>query len=185
MVVDFLWAHLPLCASTKCHLVLTALNSCSILSLVPFVSFIILTGNAIATSSSADLDFLSSVLAVLAPPAKTSPLAKNIHDACERFAHIARIVVSAAGTASGDGTITVDPSQTAQGNGSVPGQFVLPSQNMPIDGVGNPLVDADCGFPMAQQDWDSVMMGYEDELGAFDARTLTNVIEPYFAHSGW
>ncbi|KAJ2981514.1 hypothetical protein NUW58_g6669 [Xylaria curta] len=38
-------------------------------------------------------------------------------------------------------------------------------------------------FPMGQQDWDSVMVGFESEFGNYDSRTLTNIIEPCFANT--
>lgn len=146
-----------------------------ILSLVPLVSFIILAGNAIATSSSADLDLLSSVLAVLAPTAETSPFTKKIHDACERFSQIAGVIVSAAATR---GSVTVAPAEVdpvLRAGSSAGTESLLPD-------VG----EQPFGFPMALEDWDSVMMGYESELGStFDARTLTGIIEPYMPNSGW
>lgn len=144
---------------------------------MPFVSFIILAGNAIATSSSADLALLSSVLAILSPATDMSPLVRKIHDACERFYQIASVIVSAA--TARDTSITVDPAQTQLDQGAIPGyQSHLPSATSGEEQA--------FGFPMALEDWDSVMLGYESELGnSFDARALTDIIEPYISNSGW
>lgn len=43
----------------------------------------------------------------------------------------------------------------------------------------------DYNLPMAQEDWDTVMMGFESELGDYDSRTLANVIEPYITNPCW
>lgn len=147
---------------------------------MPFVSFIILAGNAIATSSNADLALLSSVLSVFSSPAKTSQMAKKIHDACERFSQTATVIVS---TVAENGT--VNPAQTTHTaeqpcdnmgmSSTLSSQHVLPSN-------GDEQM---YGFPMAQHDWDSVMMEYESELGSFDVRTLTNIIEPYIGNMEW
>lgn len=144
---------------------------------MPFVSFIILAGNAIATSSSADLALLSSILAILSPATEMSPLVRKIHDACERFYQIASVIVSAATVR--DTGITVNPAQTQMDRGAI-----LGSQGQ-LPGVAGGEEQA-FGFPMALEDWDSVMLGYESELGnSFDARALTDIIEPYISNSGW
>jgi hypothetical protein len=150
---------------------------CRILSLVPFVSFIILAGNAIATSSSADLALLASVLAVLSPSTEMSPLVRKIHEACERFYQIASVILSAA--TARDSNITVDSAQTQMGQVAI-----LDSQSQLPGAAGGE--EQAFGFPMALEDWDSVMLGYESELGnSFDARALTDIIEPYISNSGW
>lgn len=156
-----------------------------LMSLVPFVSFIILAGNAIATATAttlanSDLQLLSSVLTVISRTAETSPLARRIHDACERFLHIARVIVSAA-TKGQDG-ITIDGGHAAS---SLTAQM---DQQVYLEGQSILAEDAEPAslFPMALEDWDSVMLGHEAEFGAnFDARALTGIIEPYFANSGW
>ncbi|OTA99088.1 hypothetical protein M426DRAFT_325434 [Hypoxylon sp. CI-4A] len=141
-----------------------------ILSLVPFAPFIVLAGNAIATSSSADLDLLSRVVSILEPTAAKYPTTKKIHDACERFGRVASLIVSNANES---------PLQGQVSNSGLP-------LNSSDGGVGhaNPS-PVDYGFPMAQQDWDSVMIGFESELGDYDSRALTNIIEPYIANTSW
>jgi hypothetical protein len=143
------------------------------LALVPFVSFIVLAGNAIATSSSTDLELLSSILQVLAPAAAESSSSRNVYDACERFGRIANAVVADAGE---------NQYQAQNPNTSVP--LSCPSAG------GNALEDTqsmppEYGLPMAQQDWDSVMMDFQSEMGEYDSRTLTSILEPYLVNSGW
>lgn len=152
-----------------------------LLSIVPFVSFIILAGNAIATSSSADLDLLSSVLSVISPIVETSPLARRMHGACERFFQIAGVIVSAATTSRDSITIRLsDTTPSEVQTGHEEGKF---QEQSALTGDGEQAF----GFPMALEDWDSVMLGYESELGngSFDARTLTGIIEPYITNPGW
>ncbi|KAI2636520.1 hypothetical protein GGS26DRAFT_581315 [Hypomontagnella submonticulosa] len=144
-----------------------------ILSLVPFVPFIVLAGNAIATSSSTDLALLSSVVSVLAPTAPNCPTTQKIHDACEKLGRIASLVVSTANRGP------LNPEECPQ-----PPRNDLPLEDLsglPDRATQFPI---DYGFPMAQQDWDSVMNGFESELGGYDSRALTNIIEPYI-HTGW
>jgi hypothetical protein len=150
----------------------------SILSLVPFVSFIVLAGNAIATSSSADLTLLSAVVSVLGPPAPNSPIIQKIHDACERFSRIAHLVVSN----SSEAPLNCRKAQGILGNGDL-----LSNQSPDARGVINSehLSSTDHGFPMAQQDWDNFMIGFEAELENYDPRSLTNIIEPYMTQGGW
>ncbi|KAI0376816.1 hypothetical protein F5Y04DRAFT_273468 [Hypomontagnella monticulosa] len=144
-----------------------------ILSLVPFVPFIVLAGNAIATSSSTDLALLSSVVSILAPTASNCPTTQKIHDACEKLGRIASLIVS---TANRDPLIREDCHQAPRND--------LPLHD--ISGIpdGTDQFPIDYGFPMAQQDWDSVMNGFESELGGYDSRALTNIIEPYI-HTAW
>ncbi|KAI1774570.1 hypothetical protein F4818DRAFT_418281 [Hypoxylon cercidicola] len=148
------------------------------LSLVPFVSFIVLTGNAIATSSSADLALLSSILAIMAPVAADAPNIRKIHDACERFGRVASLIVSST-------------SESSLGHKGY--QEPVSHDGLPLDGsTGGPDIPNDAhgihidyAFPMAQQDWDSAMTGFESELGDWDSRALTSTIEPYIANTGW
>ncbi|KAI0401098.1 hypothetical protein F4802DRAFT_619146 [Xylaria palmicola] len=133
----------------------TLLNT--ILSLVPLVPFIVLAGNAIATSSGNDLPLLTNMVSLLAPAAEKSVLVRNVHGACESLSRIADRVVSSAGP-SGLGA--------HQGHAQSHEQF-------------------DYAFPMGQQDWDSVMMGFESEFGNYDSRALTNIMEPCFANTYW
>ncbi|RYO79221.1 hypothetical protein DL762_008269 [Monosporascus cannonballus] len=147
-----------------------------ILSLVPFASFIVLAGNAIATSSGVDLALLSSVVSILAPIAADCPTVRKVHDACERFHRIASLVVSRTSRYSPN---PEEYQEQAFSNGLPP--------NDSADGLGtfnsahpNSL---DYGFPMAQQDRDSVMVGFESELGNYDPRALTHIIEPYIANA--
>ncbi|RYP15342.1 hypothetical protein DL765_005776 [Monosporascus sp. GIB2] len=147
-----------------------------ILSLVPFASFIVLAGNAIATSSGVDLALLSSVVSILAPIAADYPTVRKVHDACERFHRIASLVVSRTSRYLPN---REEYQEQASSTDLAP--------NDSTDGLGtfnsahpNPL---DYGFPMAQQDWDSVMVGFESELGNYDPRALTYIIEPYIANA--
>ncbi|KAI1152872.1 hypothetical protein F4825DRAFT_417452 [Nemania diffusa] len=130
----------------------TLLNT--ILSLVPLVPFIVLAGNAIATSSGNDLPLLSKLVTLLAPAATDSPLIRSVHGACESLSRIAERVVASASPSN--------LQEYPQGQD----QF-------------------DYTFPMGQQDWDTVMVGFESEFGNYDSRTLTNIIEPCFANTYW
>ncbi|XXH05467.1 hypothetical protein Hte_011894 [Hypoxylon texense] len=146
-----------------------------ILSLVPFVSFIVLAGNAIATSSSADLALLSSVLAVMAPVAGDAPNIRKIHDACQRFSQVASLIVSSTSKRRKEYEEPVSNDGLPL-NGSADGP-----------GISNDThgIHIDYAFPMAQQDWDSAMTGFESELGDWDSRALTSTMEPYIANTGW
>ncbi|TGJ86624.1 hypothetical protein E0Z10_g2183 [Xylaria hypoxylon] len=135
----------------------TLLNT--ILAMVPLVPFIVLAGNAIATSSGDDLPLLSKMASLLAPVAVNSPLARKVHGACESLHSIADRVVSSAS----------------------PLNLNIAHQQYPDD-----QEQFDYAFPMGQQDWDSVMTGFESsEFGNYDSRTLTNIIEPCFANTYW
>ncbi|KAI0105297.1 hypothetical protein GGR51DRAFT_571963 [Nemania sp. FL0031] len=128
-----------------------------ILSLVPLVPFIVLAGNAIATSSGNDLPLLSKMVSLLAPATTESPLIREVHGASESLSKIAERIVSSA-----------SPSNLNMPQGYMHGQDQF-----------------DYAFPMGQQDWDTVMMGFESEFGDYDSRTLTNIIEPCFANAYW
>ncbi|KAI1129934.1 hypothetical protein F5Y10DRAFT_237038 [Nemania abortiva] len=130
-----------------------------ILSLVPLVPFIVLAGNAIATSSPDDLPLLSKMVSLLAPAAVDSPLIREVHGASESLSKIAERIVSSASPSN----INVSGQQE---HAHCQDQF-------------------DYAFPMGQQDWDTVMVGFESEFGNYDSRTLTNIIEPCFANTYW
>lgn len=149
-----------------------------ILSLVPFVSFIVLAGNAIATSSSADLALLSSVLETMAPVADDAPNIRKIHDACQRFSQVASLIVSSASKSSLRRTEYQEPVS----NDGLPLNGSAEGSGMPDDAHG---ITIDYAFPMAQQDWDSAMTGFESALGDWDSRALTSTMEPYIANTGW
>ncbi|RYC55513.1 hypothetical protein CHU98_g10692 [Xylaria longipes] len=146
----------------------------TILSLVPLVSFIVLAGNAIATSSGNDLPLLSRIISVLQPVAAGSPLVRKVHGACESLSRIAERVVSSA---------SPSPAPNAQH------QHQHQHQQQQQQG-GYPHVSQEQQFesyalPMGQQDWDSVMMEFEAEFGNYDSRELANIIEPCFANAYW
>ncbi|KAI1172209.1 hypothetical protein F4777DRAFT_590689 [Nemania sp. FL0916] len=142
-----------------------------LLSLVPLVPFIVLAGNAIATSSGDDLPLLSRMIAILAPSATRSPLVRKVHGACESLSKIAERVVSS----------TTPPPPPILGQGQHHQQYPGPH------GHGQEQFDY-AGFPMGQQDWDTVITGTgfeSSEFGNYDSRTLTNIIEPCFANAYW
>ncbi|KAH8897938.1 hypothetical protein GQ53DRAFT_837668 [Thozetella sp. PMI_491] len=149
-----------------------------ILGQVPFVAFIVLAGNAIATSDRSDLPLLHSAVAALAPVALSSPTARKIHDACDRFARIAAIVLS----------------NVPQGSPGHKHYHPLPSyEGLPL-GVPvcqpnmqdpNAPLTSEWSFSMPQESWDSVMVGFESELGDYNPRLLSNVLEPYFPSGSW
>ncbi|KAI8628513.1 hypothetical protein F5Y19DRAFT_438132 [Xylariaceae sp. FL1651] len=137
----------------------------TIFSLVPLVPFIVVAGNAIATSSSNDLAFLSKVVSLLKPAAANSPTIRKIHGACESLRQMTSSIISSASPSSFNGQEQVSSHEEA------------------LDDLVN--ATSDYAFPMGQQDWDSVMMGFESELGSFNSRTLANIIEPCFANTYW
>ncbi|GAW17554.1 hypothetical protein ANO14919_070120 [Xylariales sp. No.14919] len=131
----------------------------TILAMVPLVPFIVLAGNAIATSSGDDLPLLSKMVWLLAPVAANSPVARKVHGACESLHNIANRVVSSASPPN----LNIAHEEYLQGQE----QF-------------------DYAFPMGQQDWDSVMTGFEpSEFGNYDSRMVTNIMEPCFANTYW
>ncbi|KAI1298397.1 hypothetical protein F5Y03DRAFT_368132 [Xylaria venustula] len=130
-----------------------------ILSLVPLVPFIVLAGNAIATSSGTDMSLLARMVTLLAPTTASSPLLRKVHGACESLHGIVDRILSSAS----------------------PGNFSNVQQEYP--GSQEQL---DYAFPMGQQDWDSVMMGLESsEFGNYSSRNVTNILEPSFANTYW
>ncbi|KAI1465216.1 uncharacterized protein F4812DRAFT_440135 [Daldinia caldariorum] len=149
-----------------------------VLSLVPFAPFLVLAGNAIATSSSADLALLSSVLSVLEPPAADSLTARKVYDACQRLYRIATTLVSNSNEAS----LQLKEYQEQSPNADL--SFIRPTDGSETHNPALPT-NFDYGFPMAQQDWDSVMTGFESELGGYDSRILTNIMEPYITNTNW
>ena len=149
-----------------------------ILSMVPLVSFVVLAGNAIATSSSIDLPLLSNVTSIMGPTAEKSPTARKIHDACKRFERIASLIVSSTnGHHSNQETIQVEAYNGIKTNG--------PSFDSDMLESPQPLSIDEFNLPMGQQDWDSALMGFQSELGDYDSRSLTNIIEPYFLDTSW
>ncbi|KAI1195853.1 hypothetical protein F5X97DRAFT_306943 [Nemania serpens] len=130
----------------------------TILCLVPLVPFIVLAGNAIATSSANDLPLLSKMVSLLAPVAPNSPLLRQVHGACESLSKIAERVVSSVGSS----------------------HFLEQRQHAPLQ---TPEGQLDYAFPMGQPDWDMVMMGFEPKFGGYDSRMLTNIMEPCFANT--
>jgi hypothetical protein len=133
------------------------------------VPFIVLAGNAIATSSGDDLPLLSEMVSVLAPVTENSPLIRKVHGACESLSKIAERVISRASQAT--------PNRQAQ-------MYPQPQgQNGTSDVTGD--VQFEYAFPMGQQDWDSVMTAFESELGEYDSRALSNIMEPCFANTYW
>ncbi|KAI1762310.1 hypothetical protein GGR53DRAFT_521728 [Hypoxylon sp. FL1150] len=149
-----------------------------VLSLAPFVSFTVLVGNAIATSSSADLALLSSIIATMAPVADDAPNIRKIHDACKKFSRVASLIVSSTSKSS----MSFKGYQEPVPNDGLPLNGSTQYPGMPNDEHG---IHIDYVFPMAQQDWDSVMTGFESELGEWDSRALTSTIEPYIANTEW
>jgi hypothetical protein len=143
----------------------------SILSIVPFVSFLVLAGNAIATCSDADLELLSSMVALIAPVAEQSPTARKMHDVCERFARLARLIVAS----------SMDRPQEQNFQMIMSSEY--PINASPHSNNGGLMVDG-YGLPMTQHGWDSVMVDFEAELGVPDSRSLTSVMEPYFTQTG-
>ncbi|KAK7754301.1 hypothetical protein SLS62_003594 [Diatrype stigma] len=148
-----------------------------VLSLVPFVSFIVLAGNAIATTSAEDVALLSSAVSVLAPVADDSPTIKKMHDACDRFSRIAGLIVS---NAYGAPSFHQEQQRQAFDDACSPNGPTIRPDMHPVEPI-----DMDYSLPMAQEDWDTVMMGFESELGDYDSRTLANIIEPYITNPYW
>ncbi|KAI0178947.1 hypothetical protein GGR52DRAFT_569850 [Hypoxylon sp. FL1284] len=151
-----------------------------VLSLVPFVSFVVLAGNAIATSSTADLALLSSILAIMAPIAADTPNIRKYYEACERFGRVASLIVSNSNQSSVDHKEYQEPDSSGALPLNTNGPAVGSSMANDADEI-----HMDFAFPMAQQDWDSAMTGFESELGNWDSRALTSTIEPYIANTGW
>jgi hypothetical protein len=65
-----------------------------------------------------------------------------------------------------------------------------PSGNdvLSFDGSADETINADAIpsnyiFPMGQQDWDNIMVEFESELGDFDSRAATSIIEPYISQN--
>ncbi|KAI0390742.1 hypothetical protein F5Y17DRAFT_468704 [Xylariaceae sp. FL0594] len=141
----------------------------TILSLVPLVPFIVLAGNAIATTSGDDLPLLSRIVSILAPVTQNSQLVRKVHGACESLTKIAERVISRASQALADTQPQIY--QPLQGQSGVP------------DTAGG--LQLEYAFSMGQQDWDSAMTGFESEFGEYDSRTLSNIIEPCFANTYW
>ncbi|KAI0518001.1 hypothetical protein F5B22DRAFT_601363 [Xylaria bambusicola] len=132
-----------------------------ILSLVPLGPFIVLAGHTIATSSGDDMLLLSRMTNVLASVAERSPLIRNVHGACESLRNIADRIVSSNGPAKYDNA----------------------HQGLPQDQDQEQFADT---LPMGQQDWDTVMMGFESsQFGDYDSRTVTNIMEPSFVNTYW
>lgn len=90
---------------------------------------------------------------------------RKVHGACESLGGIAERVVSSASPSAANATVNNNGNET---HGYSQGQEQF-----------------EYAFPMGQQDWDSVMTGFEAEFGNYDSRTLTNIIEPCFANTYW
>ncbi|KAI1815959.1 hypothetical protein GGS20DRAFT_584017 [Poronia punctata] len=145
----------------------TLLNT--ILSLVPLVPFIVLAGNAIATSSGEDLPLLSNVVSLLLPVVEESPLIRKVYGACESLSKVAERVVSRVGQ--------LDLHEPVQDLTQLQSQSASPHV------TGD--VRFDYAFPMGQQDWDSLMTGFGSEFGDYGSRALSNIFEPCFANTYW
>ncbi|KAJ3578649.1 hypothetical protein NPX13_g1911 [Xylaria arbuscula] len=130
-----------------------------VLSLVPLGPFIVLAGNAIATSSGDDLVLLSKMTSLLAPAAEKSPHIRKVHNACESLYSIADRIISSTSPPDFDNAQQMFPQETDH--------FAYT-------------------FPMGQQDWDSVMMGLDDsQLSNYDSQTVTHIMEPGFVNTYW
>lgn len=101
-----------------------------------------------------------------------------MHDACDKFSRIAGLIVSNAK----EGSLNHKEQQEEISNNGLPPN--ISTSHPDILSQADPI-SIDYSFPMAQEDWDSVMMGFESELGDYDSRTLANIIEPYIANPGW
>ncbi|KAF2166986.1 hypothetical protein M409DRAFT_23030 [Zasmidium cellare ATCC 36951] len=63
-------------------------------SIVPFVSFIVIVGHTIATSSANDLALLSSVVSAIKPAVEHTPATQKLYNICQKFYQIADLIVS-------------------------------------------------------------------------------------------
>jgi hypothetical protein len=59
--------------------------------MVPFVPFVVLAGNAVATSSEVDLALLDAAIVLMLPVAIDSPMIRSVCTECEHLYHIAEM----------------------------------------------------------------------------------------------
>ena len=64
------------------------------LTMMPFVPYVVLIGNAIGTSSKADMLLLDAVIQLMRPLVPASPLVRNICSDCESLYWIAATLVA-------------------------------------------------------------------------------------------
>lgn len=124
--------------------------------IVPFVSFVVIVGNAIATSSADDLALLSSVVSIIKPAVEHTPATQKLYNVCQKFHQIADLIVS---QRSGNTYMAM--------KGPQPG-------------------GTDGDLPMSEQDWDTVVQGLDLEIDGLDVAAMATFVEPYMmAQSTW
>lgn len=119
--------------------------------IVPFVSFIVIVGNAIAMSSAKDLALLSQVVSIIKPAVEHTPATQKLYNVCQKFYQIADLIVS-------QQSQVVHQTTLGMGAGGLAGMNDL---------------------PMSEQAWDTVMQGFDLELDGMDAGAMATFVEPY------
>lgn len=119
--------------------------------IVPFVSFVVIVGNAIATSSTDDLALLSSVVSIIQPAVEHTPATQKLYNVCQKFYQIADLIVSQRS----------DTTHPATKN----------------EALGVP----DGDLPMLEQDWDNVVQGFDLDINGFDVAAMATFVEPYMS----
>ncbi|KAK4496427.1 hypothetical protein PRZ48_012407 [Zasmidium cellare] len=124
--------------------------------IVPFVSFIVIVGNAIATSSTEDLALISSVVSIIKPAVEHTPATQKLYNVCEKFHQIADLIISQQ----------------------------LQSKHPPAKSAAFSTSDGD--LPMTDQDWDKFFQGFDMEVGGIGAGAMATFVEPYIVSaSAW
>ena len=136
-----------------------------ILSVVPFVAFLVVTGNVIVTTSSADLSLLRSTTDALASAAEKSPIAHRLHGVCSKFYQIATIIHDQQKKSGAIQNHMLQQATATEGT----------AYSMQVD----PLAMYGNNYPMLQQHWDGIMEDSHLEFGDINAGELATFVEPY------
>jgi len=134
---------------------------------VPFVAFLVITGNVIITASSADLSLLRSTVTALESAAGKSQTMHRLHDVCSKFYQIAVIIHD----------------QQKQ-SGAIQGQMHDRTRAVPAGDATFPMqVDPATmyynNYPMLQQHWDGIIENSDLEFGDINAGEMATFVEPY------
>lgn len=140
------------------------------ITLVPFVSFIVLVGNIIAISSDSDMGLLNSTLLVIKPVAENSPAALSLFEVCQKFYRIAEILVNE----RPNDFLKLSHTDIRAAHDLTSFEDLNSDFNLPVE-----MDLSDYKFPMSQQDWDGVMKDFDMEFSDVNAGEMAMFMEPY------
>jgi hypothetical protein len=140
------------------------------LSLVPFVAFLVITGNVVVTASSTDLLLLKSTVTALEGAAGKSQTMHRLHHVCSKFYQIA-VIIHDQQQKSG----AIQHQQHNLTRALSAGDAAFPMQ---VDSAAMYVNN----YPMLQQHWDGIIESSQLDFGDISAGELVTFVEPYLTN---